>query len=340
MAEWKLEHLRATEPHEFEMLLSRLFSKMGYNAELTQYSRDRGIDLVIRIENFGLSHTWLVQAKRYSYPVGVKEIREYSSLKYRDRVDGVIIVATSLFTKEAIEEAATHNLKLINGELLVEMLDHYLPDESSDAVPLYAKHDLEGMGDVGSGTILKNNEKVLASESVLVGRERFVITLTNMNIFLKKENPGLFSKSARIEERIALKDILGIHKEPNRLILITGSRKLRMYVIGSRKLSMISELMEGLRPEYLKGEHIMISSRLGEQLTILTNKRLIITDIPDVLRKAIDNKRIVGAQIKGGFLKKDQLVISEDRGVVTEHHIDVDDPVRWKDMIEQCVRTS
>ena len=130
MEKWSPGQLQQIEPYDFEKLLAQLFRKMGYAVEETQYSHDRGIDLIIRIVHFGLSHSWIVQAKRYTEPVGVKAVREYSSLRYRDRVDGVIIVATSSFTREGQDEAAEHNVKLIDGNLLVEMLNHYLPEEN------------------------------------------------------------------------------------------------------------------------------------------------------------------------------------------------------------------
>ncbi|MEZ5334052.1 MAG: restriction endonuclease [Methanolobus sp.] len=223
MAEWTLGTLLETDPQEFEILLAELFTSMGYRAELTQYSRDRGVDIVISIENFGLSHTWLVQAKRYSGSVGVKEIREYSSLRYRDRVDGVIIVSTASFTKEAMEEATEHNVKLIDGNLLAGMLNHYLPDHYAENKPNLSIAD-RNVDEIGNGTILKKGEQVLASEIVMMGKEKFTLSITNRNLFLKKENSGFFSKSSEIDERIEVKNIVGLHTEANRAILVTGNK--------------------------------------------------------------------------------------------------------------------
>lgn len=338
MAKWTLENLLGMEPQDFEILLSELFSSMGYRAQLTQYSRDKGVDIVISIENFGLSHTWLVQAKRYSGSVGVKEVREYSSLRYRDRVDGVIIVSTSFFTKEAIEEAAEHNVKLIDGNLLTGMLNHYLPDGcvETDFTPNHAGRYSE---EIGNGAILKNGEQVISNEKVMIWEEKFTLSITNKNIFMKKENSGLFSKNSQLEERIEVKDIIGLHTEINRAVLVTGHKKLKMYPLSSRKLAALVEIFEGLRPQYLKGEYMMLSSRNGTQMTILTNRRLVIADISESEQNDIPLKKIVGVELKGGFLKKEQLVISEDSGSIKKHLLNVDNPVNWKDMIEQCVRT-
>ena len=41
----------------------------------------------------------------------------------RDRVDGVIIVTTGNFTKDALDEADQYNLKLISGDILTGMLN-------------------------------------------------------------------------------------------------------------------------------------------------------------------------------------------------------------------------
>lgn len=339
MVKWTLEELLITDPQDFETLLSRLFSSMGYRTEPTQYSRDRGVDIVISIENFGLSHTWLVQAKRYTGSVGVREVREYSSLRYRDRVDGVIIVTTSTFTREAMQEAAEHNVKLVDGNLLTGMLNHYLPDGYTELAKPAGKHGDRSSEEIGNGAILKNGEEVMASEVVIIGNEKFVLTITNRNIFLKKESSGLFSKSSRIEERIEVKEIVGLHTEPNKAILITGNRKLKLYPLSSRKLPELVGIFETLQPEYLRGEHLILSSRNGTQLTILTSKRIVITDISEGMLMEITNKKIVGVEVTGGFLKKEQLHILEDSDVVTKHTLDVDDPAKWNDQIGECVRT-
>ncbi len=336
---WTFENLLEIEPHEFEVLLSGLFSKMGYLTELTRYSRDRGIDLIIRIENFGLSHTWLVQAKRYSHSVGVKEIREYSSLKYRDRVDGVIIVSTSFFTKEAIEEAAEHNVKLIDGNLLIGMLEYYLPDEQNDAGYISEKQTERTSEVIGDGTILKSGEQVIGSETVMMGNEKFTLSITNKNLFFKRKSTGLFSKNSQIEEKIEVKKILGLHTEANRSILIIGNKELKLYPISSGKSGSLVEIFENLRPAYLKGEYLITSFRNGKELTMLTNKRLVVADIAKGILNDIDNKKIVGVEMKGGFLKKDQLIVTEDSVPVAKHSLLVDNPGKWKDMIEQCVRT-
>jgi restriction system protein len=339
MAKWTVEHLLETDPQDFEVLLSKLFSKMGYHTELTQYSRDKGIDLVIRIENFGLIHTWNVQAKRYTDPVGVKDIREYSSIRYRDHVDGVIIVTSSSFTKEAIQEAAQHNLKLIDGYLLVEMLNYYLPDECSNSDLQYGNDTSRKQEENNGGAILKRGEQVLASETVMLGNEKFTLTITNKNIFLQRTSSGLFSKRSDIEERIELKGLLGMHSESGRMILVTGNKKLKLYPLSSRKLQVIEEILESMRPEYVRGEHLILSSRNGANLTLLTNKRLIVLDTAGTAELEIPNKKIVGVELKGGFLKKEQLIISEDSSNMKKHILMVENPAEWKDMIGQCVRT-
>ncbi|ETA68499.1 restriction endonuclease [Methanolobus tindarius DSM 2278] len=339
MAKWTVEHLLETDPQDFEVLLSQLFSKMGYHTELTQYSRDKGIDLVIRIENFGLVHTWNVQAKRYSNPVGVKDIREYSSIRYRDHVDGVIIVTSSSFTKEAIEEAEQHNLKLIDGYLLTEMLNHYLTDECANSGLHHENNSSPKNEENNAGAILKKGEQVLANETVILGNEKLILSITNKNIFLKRVSTGLFSKRSDIEERIELKNLLGMHCEPGRIILVTGNKKLKLYPLSSKKIQVIEETLESMRPEYVRGEHLIISSRNGTELTLLTNKRLIVLDISENTELDIPNKKIVGVELKGGFLKKEQLIISEDSGNMKKHSLMVENPAKWKEFIEQCVRT-
>ncbi|WP_406660708.1 restriction endonuclease [Methanolobus sp. ZRKC3] len=336
MNKWSPEILMELEPQDFENLLAHLFRKMEYIVEETQYSRDGGIDLIIRLEKFGLSHSWIVQAKRYSGPVGVKEVREYSSLKYRDRVDGVIIVTTSSFTKDGYEEAAKHNVKLIEGSLLVEMLNHYMPEgESTFHVnrPAETKKDRNE-----ADTILRKGEEKLLTENVSMGNERFTMSITNKNIFLKRETAGIFSRKEQVEHRIEIKDVIGLHPEQKTFFLISGKKTITVYSLSSKKMSRIMEVLESLRPEYVRGEYLVFSSRKSSLITILTNKRISRIDITSGNSNDISIKNIVGVEIDGSLFKKKSINVLESANGMKKHSMEVDDAPRWKREIEQMVR--
>ncbi len=338
MQGWAVAQLQETDPYEFEKLLAQLFRNMGYLVEETQLSRDRGIDLIIRIEHFGLTHTWIVQAKRYTDSVGVKAIREYSSLRHRDRVDGVIIVTTSHFTKEAQEEAAEHNVKLIDGNLLAGMLNHYLsPEDTGDqSAGVPGENDRKQE----SSTVLRIGEEIIAREPVNLERERYTMVISNKNIFFKKETSGLLSKKESVELRILLKDLIGIHVEKQHLFLIAGRKDLTVYPLSGKSKDNIAEILENLRPEYIRGEHLILSSRKSSSMTILTNKRLVLLEIGDSITKEIMLSKIVEMEVEGGFLKRDRLMISESSSGMNKHYLEVDDIHRWKEKIEQNVKVN
>ncbi len=342
MAKWNLEHLLNTTPDDFENLVAHLFKRMGYGASVTRYSRDGGVDIELSLEHFGLSHRWLVQVKRYADAVGVKEVREYSSLRYRDNVDGVIIVTTSNFTKEAEKEAADHNVKLIGGALLVEMLNHYHPDGQAQISPVASASELPDKKNFAiDGAILKNGEEVVASESVVIGKERLAMVVTNKNIFFKKGIGGIFSNKSEISRRIGASEVIGLHAEPKRIFLLTGSKEIEIISIQPNNREKVLELLEHLRADYLKGEHLLKSTRTDMQFLVLTNKRFAIINLRDGSRVELKVKNIIGSQVaNGGLFKKPKLIVSESRGDVSRREIEVDDAGAWQKTIEDAVRLS
>ena len=342
MAEWTLDHLLNTAPNDFENLVAYLFKQMGYGASVTRYSRDGGVDIELSLEHFGLSHRWLVQVKRYADAVGVKEVREYSSLRYRDDVDGVIIVTTSNFTKEAEGEAAEHNVKLIGGALLVEMLNHYCPDAQSQVSSAESNTNLpDKKNSVIDGAILKSGENVLASEPVVIGKDRLAMVVTNKNIFFKKGTGGMLSNKSEIFRRIGVNEIIGVHAEAKRIFLLTGSKDIEILNIQPKNREKVLDLLGRLRADYLKGEHLLRLTRTGTQFLILTNKRLAIINMRDDSREEIKVKGIIGSQVvNGGLFKKAKLIVSESGDDVQKCEIEVDDAGAWQKAIEDAVRVS
>ncbi|WP_406655508.1 restriction endonuclease [Methanolobus sp. ZRKC2] len=338
MERWSSGQLQDIDPFEFEKLLAQLFRKMGYIVEETQLSHDRGIDLIIKIAHFGLSHTWIVQAKRYRESVGVKAIREYSSLRYRDRVDGVIIATTSNFTREAQEEAAEHNVKLIDGNLLAEMLNHYLPGENESSQN--TKTPDETIKDRETSTILRRGEEILAKEPVKLGKEKLIMVITNKNLFFKKESNAILSRKENVELSIRSKDLVGVHVEKQYLFLIAGQKNLTVYPLSAKRKEKIVEVLENLRPEYVRTEHLIVSSRKSSSMTILTNKRVVQMDIESGTMNDVMLSRIVEIELEGGFLKKGRLLISESSNGINKHYLEVDDIIKWKKEIEQIVKVS
>lgn len=341
MTLWTLEYLLSTNPYDFENLVAHLFKQMGYAAAVTRHSRDGGVDIELELEQFGLSHRWLVQVKRYVDAVGVKEVREYSSLRYRDNVDGVIIVTTSDFTKGAEEEAAEHNVKLIGGTLLVRMLEHYCPDRQAHITGEWCASDTKQKIIAIGGAILKSGEHVLASEPIVIRKNRLVMVVTNKNIFFKKGTGNILSNKSEIFLRIRANEIIGLHTEAKHIFLLTGSKEIKILSIQPKNHKKVLDLLGQLRADYLKSEHLLKFARTGTQFLILTNKRLAIINQRDDINEEIKVKFIIGLMVSnGGLFKKPRLIVSEFGDDVRKREIEVDDTVAWKIAIEDAVRVS
>ncbi|WP_440953143.1 restriction endonuclease [Methanococcoides sp. FTZ1] len=331
---WSLDQLLETDPYDLENLVASLFRKMGYKANVTSRSKDGGVDVEVSIEHFGLSHRWLVQVKRYLNPVGVKEVREYSSLRYREKVDGVIIVTTSTFTEDAYREAAEHNVKLIEGQLLVSMLNHYCGDAPA-AVSGVAENT------TSSGVVLKTGESVHLREAVSVDSKRFTLVITNRHIYFEQSSGGLFSKKQEISRRIEVKDIVGFSQSGKDLLMVVGKKGFEVICIRPRNMDKVLEVLGQLRADYMRGESLLRLELAKGDVIILTNRRIVI--ISSVGEESLDLKLkdIVGSEVTGsGMFSKQKLIISELRDGAKKHVLEVTDARDWKNEIDRAVRSA
>lgn len=123
---WTPDDLLRLTPEEFERVVADLWRAMGYAVRLTAGPGDAGVDVVATMDT-GVPATMFIQAKCYSPPnkVGVREIREYSSLLRKPDVDTVVVVCSSGFTDQAIVEAREQKVRTIDGPQLVMLLNQY-----------------------------------------------------------------------------------------------------------------------------------------------------------------------------------------------------------------------
>lgn len=107
------------EPWEFESLVADVFRSHGYNANVTQRTRDGGKDIVADFEMGGVLYTTYFECKRYNpgRPVGVNVVRELYAVLQKECVDKGVIVTTSYFTRDAKEE-----VKQLNGR--IKLIDY------------------------------------------------------------------------------------------------------------------------------------------------------------------------------------------------------------------------
>lgn len=103
---------------EFEEFLVRLFKRQGYRATMTKSSGDFGADLVVK----GNGETIVVQAKRYKSSVGVKAVQEIIAAIRMYDADAAWVVTNSYFTKQAQTLAAHNDVRLIDRDELMQMI--------------------------------------------------------------------------------------------------------------------------------------------------------------------------------------------------------------------------
>lgn len=118
--------LQNIDPYDFEAFVADLLGRQGWDTSVTQGSNDMGVDVWASKSDGMVETRMAVQAKRYSAgnKVGRQKVQQYHSLKIQDKsVDQAAIVTTSAFTSGAEDWAAEHNVKLIDGADLVQLIN-------------------------------------------------------------------------------------------------------------------------------------------------------------------------------------------------------------------------
>lgn len=104
---------------DFEKRLALLFRDLGYEAEVTKATGDRGADVVIEKEGVKI----VVQAKRYKghhvNPVAISRIHSAKTIYHADRA---MVVTNSWYTPQARDEAKALGVELWDRSKLIKML--------------------------------------------------------------------------------------------------------------------------------------------------------------------------------------------------------------------------
>lgn len=116
---------------QFENYLKELFKSKGYKAELTATTGDFGADLILNKEN----RRYVVQAKRYSKPVGIKAVQEVISAIKMYKATDAWVVTNNSYTKAAIQLAKTHDVLLIGREQLIDLITQTNKDGNNIPIP-------------------------------------------------------------------------------------------------------------------------------------------------------------------------------------------------------------
>lgn len=106
---------------EFEVYVSRLLSQLGFtDIRHTPATNDQGADLLAKKEG----RTVVVQAKRYTSPVGNSAVQEVISALHFYSGDEGWVVTNSTFTQSAKELAQKAGIRLIDGHELAGLSHH------------------------------------------------------------------------------------------------------------------------------------------------------------------------------------------------------------------------
>lgn len=117
------------DPLDFENFTAELFRRLGYRSvAVVGGSGDRGVD-VMAIDDEG--HSVVIQCKRYLHPVGSQPIQRLHSFAVTRGVDRTIVVTTSSFSLQALDEADNTGTELIDGDDLSLLVPDCFPEWES-----------------------------------------------------------------------------------------------------------------------------------------------------------------------------------------------------------------
>lgn len=119
-------------PQFFEKLVVDLLRGMGYGGGnedyglVTQYSKDGGIDGIIKEDKLGLDNIY-IQAKRWSVPVGSREIQQFIGVLDGKKASKGVFITTSTYAKTARKcaEDSSRKIVLIDGKQLADYMLEY-----------------------------------------------------------------------------------------------------------------------------------------------------------------------------------------------------------------------
>lgn len=94
-------------------------NKLDFNTKITNKSKDQGADLILLKDEIKT----VVQAKRYKGSVGNKTIQEVVASKDYYDADNTMIITSGYYTKSAIDLANKNNVKVIDRNELIKLLN-------------------------------------------------------------------------------------------------------------------------------------------------------------------------------------------------------------------------
>jgi hypothetical protein len=121
-------NLAAMDWEDFEHLVTQLFERLyaerGGVVATTQRSADGGVDAILHepTPSGGIIKI-VIQAKRHTNLIAPSDVRDLFGTVTHENAGKGILVTTSYFGPEAIEFAGDHNIELIDGKKLIELIN-------------------------------------------------------------------------------------------------------------------------------------------------------------------------------------------------------------------------
>jgi restriction system protein len=171
--ESRLRLLQRMDPYQFEHLVADVWAEMGWETHVSSASNDGGVDVTAR-RSFPYERKVLIQAKRYgpNTTVGSPDVQQYSSLEnQRDGVDDAVIVTTNGFSRQAEAMAETLNVKCVDGERFLEIVDRVEADHVLEEYLPELREPESGLGET-TGADRDGSEPVTESAEATATRGR------------------------------------------------------------------------------------------------------------------------------------------------------------------------
>jgi hypothetical protein len=113
-----LDRINLISPEHFEELIAMIYESRGCAARRTGRSGDQGCDVLVEEPGARI----VVQAKHYSEAVGNGAVQEAVAAKAYYACDRARVVTNNVFTRGAIELAASNDVELVDKVKLQELL--------------------------------------------------------------------------------------------------------------------------------------------------------------------------------------------------------------------------
>jgi restriction system protein len=135
---YSVETLLNLDPNEFEHLIAKLYKNLGYVVNITPSTGDGGKDVIANITRLGRREKLFIECKRYRKNVGVVWARALLGTISDAKVTKGVLIGAKGFTSGTKKLVAqNHNIELIGGRELLDLLDETLGKNWFDFIPKY-----------------------------------------------------------------------------------------------------------------------------------------------------------------------------------------------------------